>query len=512
MTLLAEAGRLTDSGEPCPASTQTPAVAPFLLCTDAGSGAELLMAMLRAGNVTVSGPLPAADEQAPGAATDLTAWLLGVLGTRPDGTAGVGAVLHWERFAPLIVKRNGRKLQAGPDRHREPWTTTFAPALPGLRYVHLLRRAGPPGGDPAASRMAHWHWIGFFTWARVSRLTVAYEDLVAEPERVADVVLGYLGVSRALTPAAPRPAGHPVRRQSRATRRRAARASVSIVVVSHNEGENLPLTISGIRATVPDAVEVVVVDDRSTDHSLALLDRDDARVVTTQERGGVVGARNAGARAATGDILIFADAHVDPAAGWLEPLVAALGGPSVACAAPVITEMNHRHTGGYGFTWNAPSMRMHWLRGPRTGVHEVPFACGCLMAFRRDDFESVGGFDAGLVRWGFEDAEIGLNLWRRGRATVVVPQAQVAHLFRPAGPYDVAGHLVIHNWLRVASTHLPAASLTKVIAAARQYALFPLAYAQLTDSDLWARRDDIAQHARHDGAWFLDRFRIDVLR
>ena len=487
---------------------------PFLLCTDSDSGVELLTAVLRANDVAVSDPpAPTGDEQAPGAATGLAARLLDILRTRPDGAAGVGAVVHWEQFAPLIVRQARPKPQNGAGPRREPWTTSLAPVLPELRYVHLLRRAGSPGGDPATLRAAHWQWIGFFTWAQLSHLTIAYEDLVADPEQVAKVVLGYLGEPRRdLAAIAPRPTRHPVRRQSRTTTHRATRASVSVVVVTHNEGENLPLTVAGIRATVPDAVEVLVVDDQSTDRSLALLDRDDVCVVTTRERGGVVGARNAGAQAATGEILVFADAHVDPAAGWLESLVSALGDPSVACAAPVITEMNHRQARGYGFTWNAPAMRMHWLRGPRSDVHEVPFACGCLMAFRRDDFERVGGFDAGLVRWGSEDAEIGLNLWRRGRATVVVPQAQVAHLFRPAGPYDVAGHLVIHNSLRVAATHLPAESLTKVIAATRQYAAFPLAYAQLTDSNVWARRDDIARHTRHDGAWFLDRFRIDALR
>ena len=511
MTLLAEAGRLTDIGEPArPAGSRTPAIVPFLLCTDTGSGAELLISRLRADKIAiVSPPTLAADGHAAG----LTAWLLDVLGMRPDGAAGVGAVVNWEQFAPLVVERDGLKSQAGPYRHRHPWTTTLAPALSGLRYVHLLQRAGFPGGDPAALRAAHWQWIGFFTWACLPRLTVACEDLVAEPERISNVVLRYLGVSLPeLAPASPRPPDRAVRKPSRVRRRRATRASVSIVVVSHNEGENLPLTISGIRDTVPEAVEVIVVDDRSTDHSPALVNRDDVRIVTTQERGGVVGARNAGARVATGDILVFADAHVDPAAGWLESLVTALGDPSVACAAPMITEMNHRHCGGFGFTWNSPSLRMHWLRGPRKDVHEVPFACGCLMVFRRDDFEGVGGFDAGLVRWGLEDAEIGLNLWRHGRATVVVPQARVAHLFRPAGSYDVAGHLVIHNSLRVASTHLPPASLTKVVAANRRYEQFPLAYAQLTESDVWARRDDVARLARHDGAWFLDRFRIDALR
>jgi GT2 family glycosyltransferase len=174
--------------------------------------------------------------------------------------------------------------------------------------------------------------------------------------------------------------------------------------------------------------------------------------------------------------------------------------------------MNHRQALGYGFTWAGGAMRMQWLRGPRDDLHEVPFACGCLMAFRRDDFEAVGGFDPGLLRWGSEDAEIGINLWRHGRSTVVVPQSHVAHLFRPAGPYEVARHMVVHNSLRVATVHFPPATLAAVFGATRRYHTFAQAYAQLADGDAWTRRDEIAGRARYDGSWFLDRFRMDGLR
>jgi GT2 family glycosyltransferase len=283
-------------------------------------------------------------------------------------------------------------------------------------------------------------------------------------------------------------------------------------VVSHNEGENLPLTVNGIRATVPDDVEIVVVDDWSTDRSSRSLDPAAARVVRPPSRSGVAGARNWGASQARGDLLVFADAHVDPSAGWLEALRAAFADPSVACAAPAITAIGRRGTRGHGFTWTDPRLVMRWLRTNATRVHEVPFICGCLMAFRREDFDAVGGFDVGMVRWGSEDAEICLNLWRRGRSSVIVPQAQVAHLFRPRGPYRVRPGLVVHNALRMATVHLPELAVRRVIEAFRGLPSFPPAYAQLIEGDVWQRRESVAAQSVHDGAWFLDRFRIEVLR
>ena len=400
--------------------------------------------------------------------------------------------------------------------------------LPGLRYIHVLRRekAGPSGSTEtrpvtadlaAAMRAEDWSWIGFFTWARVQPLTMAREDFAADPTGTLHMVLRFLSVTGPVLESAS--TGRLVSSRPRAcvtSRENVLQPGpvppVSIVVVSHNEGENLPLTVSGIRATVPDDVEIVVVDDWSTDRSSRSLDPDAARVVSPPSRSGVAGARNWGASQARGDLLVFADAHVDPSAGWLEALRAAFADPSVACAAPAITAIGRRGTRGHGFTWAEPRLVMRWLRTETTRVHKVPFICGCLMAFRRDDFEAVGGFDVGMVRWGSEDAEICLNLWRRGRSIVIVPQAQVAHLFRPCGPYHVQPRLVVHNALRMATVHLPELAVRRVIEAFRGLPSFPPAYAQLVESDVWQRRESVAAQSVHDGAWFLDRFRIEALR
>ncbi len=406
---------------------------------------------------------------------------------------------------------------------RARWHTIIETELPELRYIHLIRRAkaataAADRADPSASQRAEdWNWIGFFAWARITQVSVAQEDLAADPQSVALRIVTFLGLDTecsttgADTDIAVRRVPKPVTRSGR----RAGLPHVSIVVVSHNEGENLPLTISGIRATVPRDVEVIVVDDRSTDGSVDALDDvadADVRVVRPATRGGVTGARNAGGREARGDVVVFADAHVDPSVGWLEALCEALADRSVACAAPAIAQIHQRDACGHGFTWREPQLRMRWLRAGGTAPREVPFICGCLMAFRHVDFDAVGGFDAGLVRWGSEDAEIGLHLWRHGRASVVVPRARVAHLFRPSGPYDVQPHLVVHNTLRLAAVHLPETALSRVIGSLCRLDSFPLAYSQLAASDVWERREQVASGALHGGDWFLDRFRIRALQ
>jgi GT2 family glycosyltransferase len=377
------------------------------------------------------------------------------------------------------------------------------------RYVHLTRRnkkaqAEETGLPESDLRRDDWRWAAHFARDRITPLTVAYEDLTADPTSSLERVRHFL-LSGEILPPVPRYAEPPAVQLS-------GKVALSIVVVSHNEGENLPRTIEGIRATVPDDVEIVVVDDWSTDGSAATVAPGTARIVRTPQRGGVVGARNTGGRIARGEVVVFADAHIDPQPGWLEPLLAAFDDPDVGCAAPTITQIDRPLARGHGFTWRDRDLRMRWLRDDRTQVHEVPFICGCLMAFRRSDFEAAGGFDDGMLRWGSEDAEIGLHLWRLGRASVVVPESVVGHLFRPSGPYPVRRRMIVHNTLRLAVAHLPESAVQRVISRVSVSSAFGPAYADLVAGDVWARRERIAARAVHDGDWFLDRFRIGVLR
>jgi LPS sulfotransferase NodH len=482
--------------------------------------------------------------------------------TTPNGV--FGAKVHWAQLITLEAMLDGTgPPPPGSGSHR-PWEPVPLPShgpieayLPGVRYVHLtrrdkmaqaislyralasgvwLRRDGDPEPTPDATldplaverlerrlRENEWRWIDYFGRSRVQPLTIAYEDLSADYAGTIRRVLEFLDLPEARSVEVEQSS---LQRQSDGLSkewcrevvarraRRVARAhrglpSVSVVVVTHNEGENLRRTIDGFTATVPDSVELLVVDDSSTDDSVDRVAEDGrVRVVSPPRRAGVAGARNFGARHITGDLVIFSDAHVDPLPGWLPPLCQALTDPSVAAAAPAISRIEHRAEKGYGFTWRDASLAVRWLRQRPGGPSDVPFLCGCFMAFRRADFEEVGGFDDGMVTWGSEDAEICLNLWRRGRRSVVVPESDVAHLFRPAFPYAVHLRETLHNLLRLATVHLDDRALATVLDRAGKLPAFAQAYADLLDSDAWQRRELVRAGSRHDGDWFLDRFRI----
>jgi glycosyltransferase involved in cell wall biosynthesis len=92
--------------------------------------------------------------------------------------------------------------------------------------------------------------------------------------------------------------------------------AISFVVPAYNESAELPATLRSIHNATRETgcnYEIVVVDDASTDDTAELARRLDARVVPISRRQ-IAAARNAGARAAEGEILIFVDAdtHITP--------------------------------------------------------------------------------------------------------------------------------------------------------------------------------------------------------
>jgi glycosyltransferase involved in cell wall biosynthesis len=82
---------------------------------------------------------------------------------------------------------------------------------------------------------------------------------------------------------------------------------ISIILPAKNEADGLRKTLPGLRVVVPQA-EVIVVDDGSTDDTAAVAAEHGARVLSSPYPMGNGAAIKRGARAASGDVLVFMDA------------------------------------------------------------------------------------------------------------------------------------------------------------------------------------------------------------
>ncbi|MFC4536183.1 glycosyltransferase family 2 protein [Sphaerisporangium dianthi] len=97
---------------------------------------------------------------------------------------------------------------------------------------------------------------------------------------------------------------------------------VSVIVPNYNYATSLELCLRAMQAQTYRPIELLVVDDGSTDDSVAVARRLGVRVVSTERNMGVAGARNLGVAHARGEILVFVDSDV---AAYPESVEVAVG-------------------------------------------------------------------------------------------------------------------------------------------------------------------------------------------
>ena len=202
------------------------------------------------------------------------------------------------------------------------------------------------------------------------------------------------------------------------------RPLVSVVIASYNAGPFLERSLQSLRASTVLPLEVIVVDDCSTDNSAARAEEMGATILRTAVNGGPARARNLGAKAAKGDILFFIDSDV-----CVHPDTVLLVQDALADASPDAV------IGAYD---DAPDSReflsqyrnlMHCFVH-RTGSREAfTFWSGC-GAIRRDVFIESCGFDERYAKPSIEDIEFGSRLIAAGRRILLRPDIEVKHLKR----------------------------------------------------------------------------------
>ena len=161
---------------------------------------------------------------------------------------------------------------------------------------------------------------------------------------------------------------------------------ISFVVPAHDEERLIGATLDAIHAAARDVAqpyEIVVANDASTDNTAGVARAHGVRVVDCDHRQ-IARVRNTGARASTGDILIFVDADTLISAAVVRAAIDALARGAVGGGATL-------HVDGH-LPWWAPLAI--WLVS--ANMRAMRWAAGCYVFCTRAAFDATGGFDEQL--------------------------------------------------------------------------------------------------------------------
>jgi len=182
---------------------------------------------------------------------------------------------------------------------------------------------------------------------------------------------------------------------------------LSFIVPAYDEERLIARTLASLfeaGAALGEPFEVVVADDASADRTPAIAREHGARVVPVRHRQ-IAATRNAGARAAGGEWLVFVDADtaVTPAVvrGALEAMHAGAAGGGSA----------------FQFDGRVPLYGRILQRVAIPLYRALGLASGCFLFCTRRAFEAVGGFDERLFAG--EELAMSRALRRAGRFVVL---------------------------------------------------------------------------------------------
>lgn len=245
--------------------------------------------------------------------------------------------------------------------------------------------------------------------------------------------------------------------------------AAAVIIPNYNGQHLLPTCLGSLRRQTFRDFETVVVDNASTDASVALVRRDFPELTVLQMPTNTVfsGAVNAGIRATSTPLVVLLNNDTEADEAWLDELVGAADKhDAYDCFASKLLLFDRRnvlHSAGdfYGVD-GIPGNRGVWQedQGQFDGQQEVFGACGGAAAYRRSMLDQVGLFDEDLIGY-CEDVDLNWRLRLSGHRCLFVPTARVYHRLSATGGGPRASYLCGRNFILVLAKDVPGAVLRR---------------------------------------------------
>ncbi len=238
----------------------------------------------------------------------------------------------------------------------------------------------------------------------------------------------------------------------------------SIIIPNYNGWRFLPTCLDSLRRQTLQGLEIILVDNNSTDGSVDLLRQhypEVKTIVLKENKSFFSGAVNVGIRAAQGEIVFLLNNDTEVDEHCLAELLSGLARhPECGMAAAKMRLFDRRDTlnsaGDFFGMDGLPGNRGVWEKdeGQYDALTYVFSPCGGAGAYRRSLFVEIGYFDEDFIGY-CEDVDWGWRAQLQGYKCLFVPNAIIYHRLSATGGGPIASFYTGRNTISVLVKNLP---------------------------------------------------------
>jgi len=238
---------------------------------------------------------------------------------------------------------------------------------------------------------------------------------------------------------------------------------LSIIIPHYNGLHHLSPCFSALRAQTYPHIEIILVDNGSTDESVALTQQEfpEVKILALGRNLGLTGAINRGISIAQGEIIVPLNNDTEVAIQWAQALVDTLKQhPSAGIVASKMLLFDQRdtlHSAGDGFgTDGIPINRGVWQTDSGQFDQDIYIfgGCGGAVAYRRTMLNEIGLFDEDLFMY-LEDVDLNWRAQLAGYKVVFAPNAVVYHHLSATGGGVIASYYTGRNTIFILAKNIP---------------------------------------------------------
>ena len=210
---------------------------------------------------------------------------------------------------------------------------------------------------------------------------------------------------------------------------------VSVIVLNYNAGELLLNCIDSLKKSRYEKLEIIVVDNISTDNSQVICKErfPDINLIQNKENLGYCGGNNIGITNAKGEFIVILNPDTIVEVNWLDELISAYNEFGEGLFQPKILSLNEEniiqstgnmlHIFGFGFARDKGNK----INNEQEEIEKIGYASGTCLFTSKKVIEKVGLLDKFLFLY-HDDLDLGWRASQIGINSYYVPKSKVYHV------------------------------------------------------------------------------------